>query len=615
MNLQRWPAVLLSAEFGETPTGLPVQTASSEYAHRDEQNFRLKLLRAFQLHPRQASGFAAAGLLLALFYAFVMWSAYTSKSQIHLQLVQTKVDHLHNPTIEESVQGAVQSFVAAFPPLYASLGTILGGALLLALGGSFLGFLAAIVVNKLDPRVYIGADIEAAVGFLPLAVLPDLDEVSDGIAAECMLRLAAALEQAARKSNLQTFIVTGTSRDTGVTTVVERVQGALYAIGRPAKLLSATGHPDPSEAEASTELSKQAIWPTDLDEESLVLIDTAPLELSGETKDLARSFNGALVVIRSGVTTRAQLLAAVNTLQRLEVSAVGFVLNGVHLAKADPAFRQSLHDMEKHLRNLADSSSMWPVRWHGFVDKRPRKPGYGAKEDVPAAQPVPAQESKDLPAPSAVYEFTRDPAEQPSRAKPEPSNDEEMPWWLLPPSSQVMPGVQAKAAEACAAEPVQADYPQPVPPRIQAPKLPDWFCEGGESGTAEFTRLAAKHAAASTEQIPTHAESRIERLRGLFSTVGIANLNRNREQESFAGGAIPDGINPPVFEPSPAKYSIEKSPEVVVTTPVTAQTEIPSPREFVPIKEQKRTSDADSPGGWNDDIRILPAKRGQYGSR
>ena len=81
---------------------------------------------------------------------------------------------------------------------------------------------------------------------------------------------------------------------------------------------------------------------------ALYCVDTPPLVLSAETEYLARSVDGALVVIRSGVTTRAQLLAAVNTLQRLEVGAVGFVLNGVSLAKADPAFRHSLEDMEKH---------------------------------------------------------------------------------------------------------------------------------------------------------------------------------------------------------------------------------------------------------------------------
>ena len=93
-------------------------------------------------------------------------------------------EQLHNLMVEDSAPGAVHVSVAAVPPLHPSFGRILKGALPLALGGLLLGLLAAIVANKLDPRVYIGADIEESLGFAPMAVLPDFDEVSDGVAAE-----------------------------------------------------------------------------------------------------------------------------------------------------------------------------------------------------------------------------------------------------------------------------------------------------------------------------------------------------------------------------------------------------------------------------------------------
>ena len=76
--------------------------------------------------------------------------------------------------------------------------------------------------------------------------------------------------------------------------------------------------------------------------EGLVLTDTAPLALSAETEYLARFVDCAIVVVQSGVTTRAQLREAAATLQKLDVAAVGFVLNRVGLEKADPAFRLSV---------------------------------------------------------------------------------------------------------------------------------------------------------------------------------------------------------------------------------------------------------------------------------
>jgi len=531
-------------------------------------------------------------------------------------------EQLHNLMVEDSAPGAVHVSVAAMPPLHPSLGRILKGALPLALGGLLLGLLAAIVANKLDPLVYIGADIEQAIGFAPIAVLPDFDETSEGVAAEYLMRLAAAIDHAGgRKGDLQTCILTGTSHRTGVTTITERVKDALSAMGRPAVLLNAAGYSgdDSPESEASTALLKQVASRAELDEESLVLIDTAPLVLSAETEYLARSVNGALVVIQSGVTTRTQLLTAVNTLQRLEVSAVGFVLNKVSLAKADPAFRHALHDMEKHLRTQGVSSSMWPVRWHGFIDEPPRKPEYVVEENALPAQSEPTRETAEAHASSTVYKA---PPELPSRSRPEPTKDAELPWWLLPPSSQVKSEALAVVPEACAAEPVQTDYPESAPPRIQTPQLPDWFWEGGTGGTGDFTHPATEPAA-PTEQIPSDAELRLERLRGLFSNVGLANLHRSRgtllgDEQQLAPGTVtsPARLDPPVPGPIPAAPSVEKAAEVVVTPQVVAKPEILSPREFVPIKEQKRRSGAESSPGWHDDeIRILPAKRGQYGSR
>ena len=54
--------------------------------------------------------------------------------------------------------------------------------------GLMFGILAAVVSHKMDPKVYIAADVEQVLGFAPLAQLPDFDEVSDGVAEEHLLR-------------------------------------------------------------------------------------------------------------------------------------------------------------------------------------------------------------------------------------------------------------------------------------------------------------------------------------------------------------------------------------------------------------------------------------------
>jgi Mrp family chromosome partitioning ATPase len=89
--------------------------------------------------------------------------------------------------------------------------------------------------------------------------------------------------------------------------------------------------------------------------ENLILTDAAPLAFSAETEYLARFVDAAIIVVESGVTTRTQLQQAAATVQRLDVGAVGFVLNRVSLDKADAPFRQSIDQMEDYLRAQSGS--------------------------------------------------------------------------------------------------------------------------------------------------------------------------------------------------------------------------------------------------------------------
>ena len=182
-----------------------------------------------------------------------------------------------------------------------------------------------------------------------------------------------------------------------------RVCDVLEAMGRPTVLLDSSGTSAPARARSatsaasadeaaakrgsrSTALLKKVAAETEMQQESLVLTDTAPLLISAETEYLARFVDCAIVVVESGVTTRAQLLAAVNTLQRLDVAAMGFVLNRVKLAKADPAFRRSIQDIEKHHQAQSMSSARRTVRTSPMAD------GFipDAKE-LPSESSVPAE--------------------------------------------------------------------------------------------------------------------------------------------------------------------------------------------------------------------------------
>ncbi len=535
-------------------------------------------------------------------------------------------EQLHNFLLEDSVPGAVHISVAAAPPLHPSFGKLLKGVLPLALGGFLLGLLAAVIANKLDPRVYIAADVEEALGSAPMAVLPDFSEVSEAAATEHLLRLAAAIDHAGRKGHLQTCIFTGTSRYTGVTTVAERVRDHLAIMGRRAVLLDARGNTlRDNRASEVIALQQKSSARAELAPDTLVLLDTAPLMLSAETEYLARSVDGAIVVVESGVTTRAQLFAAINTLQRLEIGAVGFVLNRVKQAKADPLFRQSLHDMEKHLFSQGASGSMWPVSWHGIIEKPKPKPNFTGGGNALPAQARTAVEPAARRDTVETYEWPQPAFARVAQPKAVPPKGGQESWRLS--SSARDPEADVPA---CATEPIARDYPATVPPRIQPPILPDWFWERGSGGSGDFMHLPVSEVTEQTQEpAPPNTESRMDRIRRLFTDSGLSELSRNPAAQPVEEpqpqtrrpvpepAAMPVSVSASVTDTKPTTVETEVKAATQPATQAVAKPEVLLPREFISSQDSHPNSNGTSraESGNDDEIRILPSKRGQYRSR
>ena len=424
---------------------------------------------------------------------------------LRLQNRYTVVDEQwRNLTLDNGAPGAEFLSAPAVVPLHPASFSVLRNTLLIVFVGLFLGLLAAVIAHKLDPKVYIAADVEQVLGFAPLAVLPDFDETTESVAEEHLLRLSAAIEYARKQGNLKSCIFTGTGTGTGVTTVATRVRAMLETMGRPTVLVDASGTPRPARASAGsgarevssqlttqrgsrpTALLQQMTEETETQEESLVLTDTAPLTISAETEYLARFVDCAIVVIESGVTTRAQLEEAASTLERVGVSAVGFVLNRVGLQKADASFRRSVQDMETHLHSQNRSFARRTVRSGPFgaetspvAGSCPEELSVHTRAEAEKPKPVAAALSASPVSPellAVLAEPERPAAHEPERksaqeteageikeaevrVRPARQLAEPVPWWLadlLPAVSG--PGIaQPAQAEAKQAEPRQAE--------------------------------------------------------------------------------------------------------------------------------------------------------------
>ena len=531
----------------------------------------------------------------------------------------------------------------------------------LALGGLLLGLLAASIANHLDSRVYIAADVEQVLGFAPMAVLPDFDEVSDEVAAEHLLRLSASIEHARKLGNLKSCIFTGTAAGAGVTTVATRVRDILEAMGRQTVLLDASGTPPPAprasglnsasdqpasqRGSRSTALLQQVAAETEMSAGEPRAHGYRAADISAETEYLARFVDSAIVVIESGVTTRAQLLAAANTLQRLEVAAVGFVLNRVGLAKADPAFRHSVHDIEKHLRAQSLSTPRRSVRSGTFVDEPMPDPKELPSESAVGAHSAPAvPEPVSEPAPRRTFPVDPqwsvpapaqpslpqplEPHQQPPLQPPLQSKDAEVPWWLL--DAQPRPA----AAFWEPLKPREPLRPAASTPDFQpqTPPVPLW--EPASSGRDDFARETAPEKVLQLEQEdnPFEAESRLNGLRGLLFSLGLKNLGKTGESaphgensllplESEQERTVLARTFTPFAEPLPASAApASADAEIAPAKQVTAEPEFLPPREFIPLKDREQGQETASTARNDrrdayDDVQILPSRRGQYKKR
>jgi uncharacterized protein involved in exopolysaccharide biosynthesis len=431
-------------------------------------------------------------------------------------------EQLHNLLLEDSAPAAAYQATAALPPLGRTKSGVLRNAALIAFAGLLLGVLAAVLANKIDPRIYIAADVERLLGFAPLALLPNFNEVSSGAAEEYMLRLASAIEHGRKEGNLKNCIFTGTGAGTGVTTLVNRVGEMLEAMGRQTVLVDATGAQAPSpRSSANRPESSQSLVPvervirptallqkmaeeTETEEDSLVLTDTAPLAVSAETEYLARYVDCAIVVIESGMTTREQLRETARILQRLKVGAVGFVLNRVGLAKADPAFRASVEALEKHLRAQSSHGARRAEKAASFAPEPAKN-----RDTLPQAPSARSMFEPELAAAAAaVARFSPHPVSKPAEPPPVCLSSP----MASVPAAEAGKGISLPLAVAAVAEtPQTGPLAKPAEPAAETASAgaPAMISEPAPSAAAKVSAPfveAAKHfssAAAADTATPT----------------------------------------------------------------------------------------------------------------
>ena len=586
-----------------------------------------------------------------------------------------------NLILEDGAPGSAFLTTPAVPPLHTAKSGASRNALLIVFAGFFFSILAAGVSHKRDPTLYIAADVEQVLGFPPLAQLPDFSEVSDGVVEEHVLRLSAAIEFARKQGNLKSCIFTGTGPGAGVTTIVTQVRKMLQAMGRSTVLVDASGTPPPAPPTSAAEtgaigqsgqslaatqrgsrpsaLVQQMAEETETREGGLVLTDAAPLVVSAETEYLARFVDCVIVVVESGVTTRTQLRQVATTLQRLDVAAVGFVLNRIGLEKADPAFRHSVQAIEDHLlaqsrtntqsrTNKEETAFSQPLVVEEPVAEKPIPEQIAQTADTTASAPAVAAAAKPRLPELRVQEHLFVPTEPspvpPRTSKAPPAQEQvapmpnplpDLPWWLgdldlrpvaqqskpvpqagdlaTPPATAAQAPVEIGGKRAKApVESVRIHEAQPVPPAA-SPLAPEpkgdletpvqgWVLPAQSLERMPTVKPAAKKRAAAQKAQEVEVEegaprvaSRFDGLRDFVTVLGLKSAQKEQ--------AVTE--SEPTF-PAKADRAPERTgPTRTITPepePVPASRSAASPRlvtaqpEFLPPRTVAESKGSDNSG-------------------
>ena len=252
-----------------------------------------------------------------------------------------------------------------------------------------------VVIDLFDRHLYISTDVEQIFGFSPIGALFHDQDVSMQIFDEGILRMAGAIDQAARTAEVRTIVLTATNSGAGTTSIIEDLGSTLAKLGRKTLTIDASGATSPvayvtlqgaPHAVGTMQVKKQDVdgWSTaviaqpftpkltpltnlmdqafkDLTiQYDMVLIDAAPILISAETEYLARFADVTILITEAAKTTKAQLIRTARILERMQIPGMAVVLNKIPYNRVNRASRDDIKAFEARMEeNVKWNESSW----------------------------------------------------------------------------------------------------------------------------------------------------------------------------------------------------------------------------------------------------------------
>ncbi len=313
--------------------------------------------------------------------------------------VQQRIDFL---SLEKSAPGFVRIFSSAREPDRPAsggrkklFGIVLAAAILI-------GLLAPIGADALDPRLQSPSDVERIIGFPPIGWLMDKREAGPEFAREQILRLANRFAQEQQTNNSRIFAFTSVKARGGTSTIVLQTAAALGRLGVPALAVEANAYRadpryrDPKSRGLTVVLRGNhdidaVVVPGDdempdyvpigdianeknlpdiqnlmrilresTEQYSAILVDLPPVLVSVDAEFIARAADVVVLVIEAESVSKAELVRAAASLERLHVKAVSAILNRVRADTKDGLAESALGEFRL---GSAPAATNWFRRW------------------------------------------------------------------------------------------------------------------------------------------------------------------------------------------------------------------------------------------------------------
>jgi hypothetical protein len=286
--------------------------------------------------------------------------------------------------LEGETPGSIHLFSSALPvsgPVKRKAFLAYGAVFLFSLGA---GVAAALLKDKLDPHIYTSMDVRRLVGFPPIGLLLSPTEFSPDLRREYFLRLAGGLDQAHRRTGARTFVFPSVGRKSS-RDIVEQLGAELSANGLRVLVVNIQSGQEKQAAEKPgpqvdlvppnprllTMTDGQTQMSTDVDKEqcrvislpatevaellrrsrsyyNAILVAADPLFTSAYTEHFARTADGTVLIVESGETRKDELIRAARLLERLKISGIAIVLNGVSERRAEEDVARTLADYKRN---------------------------------------------------------------------------------------------------------------------------------------------------------------------------------------------------------------------------------------------------------------------------